>query len=106
MIRVMLWLPIVEDERGQATNYKRSVVLPSVPRVGDNVAITDGGWTEVVRFVWWDPDDSTVTLEFAPQVRDGAGEQCLAWTNSTNLPHAYLGEEDYAALKPAGWEAP
>lgn len=102
MIPITLWLPVIETPMGNARTYKLEVKYPAVPRIGDTIEITDGGWTEEARFVWWH-FDGTISIEFAPHVRDSAGPEMLALTNNRETPHQYMGEEDFEGLEPAGW---
>lgn len=50
--------------RGLAT---RTVVIPGIPRVGEGVLITTGGWEEEVRSVWWNLHEGTVNVRLGGQ---------------------------------------
>lgn len=63
MIKVNMQIPLANNKswrRGLAT---RTVVIPGIPRVGDGVLITPGGWEEDVRSVWWDLHEGEVNVK-------------------------------------------
>jgi hypothetical protein len=41
----------------------KTMELPGVPVRGDYVNLTDSGWSEPVRLVWWGADDGLVRVE-------------------------------------------
>jgi hypothetical protein len=103
-VRVALYFRVVVDPAmGRDRVYRRVVELPGVPRVGDRIELTDGGWSEPVRDVWWQYD-GTVMIEFRTHATDSAGEEILAITNRLDSSLVYVDPEDLAALEPAGWE--
>jgi hypothetical protein len=99
VIEVKATLTMYDGESlGDKRWYTRTFRWPAVPRAGDRIEITNGGWTEEVRDVWFLYDGS-IAIEFAMHVTDSATETIK---RSGNLH--YVADEDLAALEPAGWE--
>lgn len=54
--------------------FEKTVDWPAVPRAGDEIILTEGGWQEPVQYVWWDvTKDGGAGIEFRSK-RDGLGE--------------------------------
>lgn len=56
-------------------HFSKTVDWPAVPRMGDEMQLTDGGWSEPVERVWWPADkpDGAVQVELGTH-RDTHGE--------------------------------
>lgn len=98
MIEVDAELTVYDGEHlGNKRWYSRTFKLAGVPRVGDTIELTDGGWSEEIRTVWW-LFDGRVMIDFPMHVTDSACEEI----KRSRILH-YASEDDLAALEPAGW---
>ena len=97
MIPVVMSMAVhVERTMGRPVVITRECELHQVPSVGDDVEITEDGWSEEVKRVYWNFDGSAV-VEFKPHATDSAGEEMLRL-------FPYLAADDFEALKVApGW---
>lgn len=66
----------------------------AIPRIGEDIEITDGGWTETVRDVTW-MYNGDVLIGFGPHV---TGDDV---PRTSSLPYAAL--DELPALAAAGW---
>ncbi len=91
MIPVRIDVSLRDRTTGERHLASRVSVLPAVPRVGEEVVLSPGGWSEQVTGIWWDMDDNSVTVE-------------------CGLPgHSYVGytpefEDLVEIAREAGWE--
>lgn len=86
----------VHDMGGRRHWYSKEVQLPGVPRAGDRVELSDGGWTETVEQVWWNHDGS-ILIEFPAHATQEVIDR------SPRGMYAWAGEEDLAGLLADGW---
>lgn len=76
MITVTFDLELVDVSAGdnELNNLRHLVSLTrdmaSVPRVGDQVYITSGDWSERAETVWHNPHDGSVVVEFRERKYD------------------------------------
>lgn len=92
MIIIKLGMELKDTAKGWRSEYLfKTIEFPTVPREGENIQITEGGWSEPVHRVWWDAstDPATVQIEL--------GMRAHIEYNSTVEDLA-----DYA--KEAGWK--
>jgi hypothetical protein len=69
----------------------RIVDLPALPRRGDQVVVSPGGWCEPVREVWWELDKGEVHVELGPD----KGSRCVEFDQD--------GEDLRKIAREAGW---
>ena len=86
----------VHDMGAKRHLYSREVKLPGIPRVGDRVELSSGGWTETVETVWWNLDGS-ILIEFPAHATQAVIDQ------SPPLLYAWASEDDLASLLEEGW---
>jgi hypothetical protein len=69
---------VYETATRQRYVLRRTAAMVAVPRVGEDVQLTAGGWSEPVKAVWHDLADGSVTVEFATQEYTAAVEDLAA----------------------------
>lgn len=78
MIPVSFFIDLHERATGVMHPLSRTIEMAVVPRVGEAVQLTTGGWSERVAAVWHYLDDGAVSVEFAQRAYDGAFEDLAA----------------------------
>jgi hypothetical protein len=63
MIPVRLDIPLRDRDTGETSHASKTMNLHGVPSVGHDVTISEGGWSEPVRGVYWDTVDGSVSVE-------------------------------------------
>lgn len=63
MVSVHLQMPLANRRSWRRYLAQRVVELPAVPRLGEDVVISTGGWSEEVTGVWWDISMQIVSIK-------------------------------------------
>lgn len=92
MIAVHFSIPMADRRTWSRYLAQRTVELPAVPRVGDQIEISSDGWSEPVKAVWWDLDKQCVNIELGGPTKSN----CVEFDDP---------EEDLRVIaRAAGWE--
>jgi hypothetical protein len=91
MIPVHFQIPMANRKSWRRYLAQRTVELPAVPRVDDQVQISSDGWSEPVKAVWWDLDKQCVNVE-------------LGGRTSSNCVEFDADEDLRVVATAAGWE--
>jgi len=62
--QINLRIELHNDDNGDIHVMRRLTSLPGVPRVGENITHSSGGWSSDVWRVWWDAVTGEVVIEF------------------------------------------
>lgn len=60
--------------------WERTVNWPGVPRVGESVLLTKGGWNTEIKRVWWNAasDDEWPVAEMSETISDEERDELIA----------------------------
>lgn len=94
MIPVHFQIPLANSRSWRRYLAQRTIVIPGIPRVGEDVIVTSGGWSEPVKNVWWDLEEQKVKVELGGR----SSSNCVEF--DVDGPNGDIRKD----LQEAGWE--